>query len=209
MDIYSIIYKAAFAIPAFLVALSFHEFAHAGAAYLLGDNTAKRMGRLSLNPLVHIDPVGLLCLIIFRIGWARPVMFNYHNFRRPKIYSLLTAYAGPVSNFLLAIFAMVFAKFFPFSLLPHVIAHYFAMFIIAVAQINVMLGVFNLLPIPPLDGSHILTVTFLYKYPQILRWMYQYSLLALFAIFIFIPQSQEYLWRMIEAVYTLFYNLVF
>ena len=97
-------------IPAFLIVLSVHECAHAFTALLLGDDTAKKMGRLTLNPLAHIDPMGLLFLIIFRIGWAKPVRFDQRNFKHPRLYSVLTAFAGPVSNFVLAFFnPMLFA----------------------------------------------------------------------------------------------------
>src|SRR5579862_6695784 len=90
-------------LPAFLLSLSFHEFSHALAATLFGDNTPKKQGRLTLNPLAHVDPLGLLCLLLFRIGWAKPVIFDQHNFKYPKLYSVLTALAGPCSNFVLAI----------------------------------------------------------------------------------------------------------
>jgi len=110
------------AILAFSVVLSVHEASHAAAAYFLGDETAKRMGRLSLNPLVHIDPVGLLALLLFRIGWAKPVMFNHRNFKHPRLYSLLTAYAGPFSNFILTLVVFVCLKVFPFGYVSPVVA---------------------------------------------------------------------------------------
>src|SRR5665647_1598177 len=90
----------------FLYGLTFHEFAHALSAFWLGDDTAKNEGRLTLNPLVHIDPIGLISLIIFGIGWAKPVVMNPLHFRYPKFYSVLTALAGPISNFILALFSI-------------------------------------------------------------------------------------------------------
>lgn len=144
-------------IVAFIIALTFHEFCHALTAYMLGDPTAQRMGRLTLNPLSHIDPLGLLFLIIIRFGWARPVPFNPNNFTHPRLFSVLVGLAGPFSNLLLALICI-------FSL--HHMPAYFSYqttlliteFLNISVWINVMLGVFNLIPLPPLDGSHLLRV---------------------------------------------------
>ena len=195
-------------LPAFLLVLSVHEAAHALVAYLLGDSTAKKMGRLTLNPLKHIDPVGLLCLFVFRIGWAKPVMFNYNNFKRPKIYSVLTAYAGPVSNFILAIVVMLFVKFFPYYLFSYGVAVTIRDLGMATAEISVMLGVFNLLPIPPLDGSHILMVFMIDRFPKLLFWMYRYSLFIL-VIFLMMPLTRNGLHYMIETVFSFLRGLIF
>ena len=94
--------QAAIMLPAFLIALTFHEFCHALMATYLGDPTARRAGRLTLNPVAHVDPFGLLFLVLFRIGWAKPVPFDQRNFKYPKLYSILTALAGPASNLFLA-----------------------------------------------------------------------------------------------------------
>lgn len=194
---------------AFFAVLSVHEAAHAGMAYLLGDDTAKRLGRLTLNPFSHIDPLGLLCLLVFRIGWAKPVIFDHRNFRRPKLYSVLTAYAGPTSNFLLTILVLVVLKFLPIGLLPVGVSATLVRILVTTAQVSVMLGVFNLLPIPPLDGSHLLMVLFLDRFPNALIWLYRYSLFILVAFFVVIPQTRQMLWYLINAVYTLLYRLVF
>ncbi len=162
-------------ILAFIIALTFHEFCHAFTAYLLGDSTAKRMGRLTLNPLAHIDPLGLLFLILIRFGWAKPVPFNANNFSYPRFYSVLVGLAGPFSNILLAIVSMICLHHVPTFLSVHAAVIY-KTFLQAVVWINVMLGVFNLLPIPPLDGSHILRVllpeTFLPYYHQFERYSF-------------------------------------
>ena len=89
-------------LPAVIIAITVHEFAHAFVAYKLGDNSAKAMGRLSLNPIKHIDPVGFLCLLLFRFGWASPVPVNSRNFKNPKLGLFLTTIAGPLSNLILA-----------------------------------------------------------------------------------------------------------
>jgi len=191
-----------FRLIAFIVALSIHEASHAAMAFLLGDNTAKRLGRLSLNPLVHIDPVGLLCLIVFRIGWAKPVMFDHRNFRYPRLYSVLTAYAGPASNFILALLVFLLIKILPMTLMLKKL-------FFTISQVSVMLGVFNLLPIPPLDGSHILMVTLIDRFPRALAWLYRYSLLILIGLFVLVPDFLHFLWFLIEAVYNFLYGLVF
>ena len=158
--------------PSFLIALSFHEFAHALVAYLLGDDTAKKQGRLTLNPLAHLDPMGTLFLLIFRIGWAKPVPFNMHNFKRPKLYSILTAFAGPVANFILAYVLFWCMKLFPiFNFTPNIFKSLNQLFGTA-AHINVMLGVFNLLPIPPLDGSHLIHAFLYDKFPNLVVWLF-------------------------------------
>ncbi len=136
---------------AVLLAISVHEMAHGFAAYKLGDNTAKYDGRLSLNPIRHIDPFGALCMLFFGFGWARPVRVNANYFKNPKRDMALTALAGPVSNFLMAFLGM-FALLYLCPLFKNVyIYQFFFMFVI----LNIGLGVFNLIPIPPLDGSKI------------------------------------------------------
>lgn len=194
---------------AFCLVLSVHESAHALMAYLLGDDTPKRAGRLSLNPLVHIDPLGLLSLLVFRIGWAKPVVFDHRNFKRPKLYSVLTAYAGPASNFILAFLALVLLRFLSMVHLPVGVAITLSQLLTIIAQISVMLGVFNLLPIPPLDGSHILMVLLINRFPRLLIWLYRYSMFILIGLFFFSPKFLQFLLFLIDTVYKFLYNLVF
>ncbi|MBE7035240.1 MAG: site-2 protease family protein [Ruminococcaceae bacterium] len=143
---------------AVLLAISVHEMAHGYGAYLLGDKTAKAMGRLSLNPLRHLDPIGALCLLLFGFGWAKPVVVAPVYFKKPKRDMALTALAGPLSNFVMAyitlwiykgLFATGFLAFGGFW------AGLINQFLITFVVINIGLGVFNLLPIPPLDGSKV------------------------------------------------------
>ena len=134
-----------------LFALSVHELSHGLAAYKLGDNTAKYDGRLSLNPLRHLDPYGALCMLFFGFGWAKPVMVNPNYFKNYKRDMAFTALAGPVSNFILAYIGMLIY----IHLCPIIDNMYLTMFIFMFIQLNVGLGVFNFIPIPPLDGSKI------------------------------------------------------
>lgn len=143
-------------IPALLIAVTFHEFAHARMAYHFGDNTARLMGRMTLNPLKHLDPIGTLMILLAGFGWAKPVPINPYNFRDYRAGLLWVSFAGPLANFCLA-FVSMFIYFtlakYALGLIP------IALFqvIETVAAINILLGVFNLIPIPPLDGSKILT----------------------------------------------------
>ncbi len=139
-----------------LLAIGVHETAHGFMAYKLGDPTAKHDGRLSLNPLKHIDPIGALCMFVFGFGWAKPVMINPYYFKNQKKDTALTALAGPVSNIILAYFAMLIL----IHLSPIVNNIYFHLFFQLFFSINTGLAIFNLIPIPPLDGSKIFLTMF-------------------------------------------------
>lgn len=132
-----------------LIAITLHELAHGYTAYKLGDNTAKERGRLTLNPIKHIDPIGLLALIIIHIGWAKPVPINTMNFKSRKSGTILVSIAGPLTNLLLAIlFAVLLKVTIGLNL-------YLSFFLQYGVILNIGLAVFNLLPLPPLDGSKI------------------------------------------------------
>ena len=141
-----------------LVAIPFHEAGHALAAWLLGDDTAKRQGRLSLNPFAHFDLLGTLCMIFAGVGWAKPVSTDPRNFKNPKVGMALTALAGPAANMILAYLAMVLWKVMYYWAPVSQGTIYIASFLKYMALMNVSLAVFNFIPVPPLDGSRILLV---------------------------------------------------
>ena len=134
-------------LPGLIIGLTFHEAAHAITAKWLGDRTSERMGRISLNPLRHLSPLGTLALFIIYFGWGKPVIVNLYNFKRPKLYYLLSSLAGPAANLILCGVSLGLLY-----LHPHVLIQWICM---SVFLINAILACVNLLPIPPLDGSKI------------------------------------------------------
>ena len=142
-------------IPA-LICITLHELSHGFVAYKLGDDTAKRMGRLTLNPIKHIDPIGLLMMVLFKFGWAKPVPVDMRKFKNPKRGMALTALAGPVSNLLIAVVALaLYGALYPF-LDGGAIGGYVLQMVYLTAYISIALAVLNIIPIPPLDGSKVL-----------------------------------------------------
>lgn len=183
-----------FAIPSILIASSVHEFAHAWAAYKLGDPTAKMNGRLTLNPLAHIDPVGALMMVIARFGWSKPVPINEYNFKHPVTGTAITSFAGPASNFLLACLAALVLRVIPHpadltstSLETEYVLTLFITFI----MVNLSLAIFNLLPVPPLDGHKIVRAFLPKKVRYYWESIEKYGMWILIALFL--PISPLYL----------------
>ncbi|HDR16056.1 MAG TPA: site-2 protease family protein [Desulfobacteraceae bacterium] len=137
-------------IPVLLFSITLHEYAHGRSALFFGDPTAKMKGRLTLNPLPHIDPFGALCLFLFNFGWAKPVPVDPRYFRNPRRDIVFMSLAGPAANLMLAALAGLTLRFFMFPSEIYQLTLFYLLFM------NVGLGLFNLLPLPPLDGSHIL-----------------------------------------------------
>ena len=169
-------------LPGLILAITIHEYSHAKMADKLGDPTPEAQGRVTLNPLAHIDPIGMICLLVAGFGWGKPVQIDPSRMRSPAKDSMLVALAGPVSNFILA-----FISFLAYGILYFVLPHELTLSLILLtmiyvcAQINLSLGVFNLLPFPPLDGSKIL-VYFLKGKAKTFIWnleRYSYIILAI------------------------------
>ena len=151
---------------AVLIILTIHEYSHGYMAYRLGDNTAKSYGRLTLNPIKHLDPIGALCMVFFHFGWAKPVPINPRNFKNPKRDFALVALTGPLSNLIFAfisslLYLLIYALFkdvkftseFTYSIVSNTLSFVYIFHIV-----NIGIALFNLIPVPPLDGSRILNV---------------------------------------------------
>lgn len=166
-------------VPSVLIALTIHELSHGLVAYWMGDPTAKYMGRLTLNPLKHVDIIGALCMLFFRFGWAKPVPVNPNYFKKPRLGMALTALAGPVSNLLLgfigAFFFVLSYKIMGTATVEgfwyHALDAWFT-FNYYFVWLNISLALFNLIPIPPLDGSKVL-LSFLPE--SVSQWVYKYQ----------------------------------
>lgn len=198
---------AAVQLLAVLFCLTVHETCHGLAALALGDPTAKRQHRLSLNPLRHIDWFGLLMMLVAGFGWAKPVPVNPNYFKKPRQGMALTALAGPASNLLLALLLLIPAR------LIYTYAHYSVFnqtaldFLTSTAVLSIGLGLFNLIPIPPLDGSKVLAVLL----PErAYRWLMHYERFGIFALWLLVALGVggRYMSLAISWVYTLFCRIV-
>ena len=165
---------------ALIVAITIHEFSHALAADKLGDPTPRSLGRLSLNPLKHLDPIGTIALIFLGFGWGKPVPIDPYNLQHPKRDEAIISLAGPVSNLLLALIISLIVRFLPLNNIS-------ILFLSILVQMNVVLAIFNLLPLPPLDGSKI----FLALLPQdkSLQWQEAFEKygFVLIIVLLFLP----------------------
>jgi len=195
---------------ALLIVITIHEFSHALVANFFGDPTARLAGRLSLNPLRHLDPVGVIMMLIIHIGWGRPVPVNPRYFKNPKRENALTALAGPISNLLMAIILAVPLKYFG-SKMPLEIATFLA----TLLDVNILLFAFNMLPFPPLDGSKIIGMIIPKRYEH---WYHDYlnKGVAYFVIFLLFDQfilarlfEYSILSQFIGFIYTFVKSLVF
>jgi Zn-dependent protease len=197
-------------ILAILIALTIHEAAHAVCAYKLGDPTAKNEGRVSLNPLRHLDLFGTILFLIIGIGWGKPVPVNPNYFENPKRDQALVALAGPASNFFLAVLLAIPLKFYNFGFSPEI--NYLLLIIF---EINILLCAFNLIPIPPLDGSKILALlipkTKYYQYEQFLNANLSYIVLILLADIFFARNILGFsvTWTILETMTTILKTVIF
>lgn len=175
-------------LPALLICLSIHEFSHAFVAYRLGDRSQKALGRLSLNPLVHIDIWGFVCIALLGFGWGKPVIINDSNFKNRARDNMLVALAGPISNLLMAIlFTIIFKICMMFGIVDFAIStttgSILTNMLVLAIQFNVVFCVFNMLPIPPFDGSKVLFYFLPQKYKGI---MYTLENCSFYIILVFL-----------------------
>lgn len=174
-----LIHRVLLQLPALLIAVTVHELAHALVADQLGDPTSRRLGRLTLNPLPHIDPLGAVCLVLAGFGWAKPVPVDARNFRHPVRDMAWVALAGPLANFLAAFAALVlFLELRPVGILPEPILQALR----SVFTLNLALGIFNLIPLPPLDGGHFLPYLLPRAAAGVLQALERYGMLILLVL---------------------------
>ncbi|HHT45985.1 MAG TPA: site-2 protease family protein [Firmicutes bacterium] len=175
-------------IPALLIAITFHEYAHARMAYFWGDPTAKLQGRLSLNPIAHLDPIGLLMLVIVRFGWARPVPINPFNFRDRRKGLFWVSFAGPGMNLILgflATFFYVIFKITTYKIYGSSLYGIVGSILYNLVIYNVFLAIFNMIPLPPLDGSKILSTMLRGRNLQVYQQIEPYGPFLLILLLVF------------------------
>lgn len=172
-----------YSLPGVIIGLTVHEFSHAFVADKLGDGTARAQGRLTLNPFYHIDPIGMVFILLAGFGWAKPVQFDMRNLKSPKRDRILIALAGPLSNLILGVVFLFVIKltFDTLDFLPETLYIILFRMLFSISVINLGLFIFNMLPIPPLDGSHVF-LSGLNLSSTVERKITQYGTLALFAI---------------------------
>jgi Zn-dependent protease len=172
-------------LPGIILGLTVHEYCHALVAHMCGDSTSKDQGRVTLNPLKHIDPLGFIMLIFVGFGWAKPVQFNEQNLKNPKTDVIKIALAGPLSNAVIAMVLSIVFSLLSAATLSHTLPFWQVLsevFIYAI-YINWGLFIFNLIPLPPLDGSHLLLSQFK-RYPVLYNALYKYGSFLLFGLII-------------------------
>ena len=172
-------------IPGILIAMVVHEYSHARVAVAMGDMTPRLMGRLTLNPKAHIDPIGLLMLFIVHFGWAKPVMVNPRNFRDMRKGEILVALAGPASNLVVAFLTIVFMLLYARLGLPTKDGFFTVMDYLVIININFAL--FNILPLPPLDGSRVLMTVLPGRWAYEIMRLERYTFIILIALFVIGP----------------------
>ena len=188
-------------LPGLIIAMVIHEYAHARVAVALGDFTPRLMGRLTLNPVSHIDPVGMLCLFLVHFGWAKPVVINPRNFRNPRRDDILVSLAGPGANVLMAFVALV--ALLVYDRLGGNMTTGIHLVFRLIIEYNIGFAIFNLIPLPPLDGSHVLMQILPRDLAYRLAGLERYSLLIL-VVLLMTPVLSMILIPCRELVWTVF-----
>lgn len=191
-----------------LLCLTVHETCHGLAAYVMGDPTAKRMHRLSFNPLHHIDWIGLASMLICGFGWAKPVPVDMRYFKNPKAGMALTALAGPASNFLLALMMLLFASMLYRMALSGAFVVWLFYFLLTTAMLSIGLGIFNLVPIPPLDGSKVLFALLPERVYRTLMRYERYGM-AILLLLVWLDVGSSFLSNGIATIYQWMVGLFF
>jgi Zn-dependent protease len=207
------VYNMLIALPAILIALTFHEYAHGQVADWLGDDTPYYQGRLTINPLPHIDWIGFFALMFFHFGWAKPVQVNPNNFKNVSVKTgmMLVSMAGPLMNMMLALAAMIALRMLGSN--PELGTYSGSLsaliqMLMPLVEINIILAVFNLIPVPPLDGSKILAGLLPDKGTRFIYSLEQYGPLLLLLL-IFTNLAGKIIWPMYNVLYALIYRIVF
>ncbi len=214
-DLKTVITMLLLTLPIVLLALCLHETAHGYVAYKLGDPTARSLGRLTLNPLKHLDPIGFVCMLAFGFGWAKPVPINTRYFKNPKRDMAICGLAGPVSNILLSVVFAALLRVFYESVMRLPLASEQSMYVASLVytflslgiRLNISLAIFNLLPIPPLDGSRLLTAILPWRIASKLIQYEQFIAIALMAalwIGILDPVLNFFTSGLLNVIYLLF-----
>lgn len=179
-------------LPGIIIAMVIHEYAHARVAVALGDYTPRMMGRLTLSPMAHLDPIGLLMLLVAHFGWAKPVQINPNNFENPRRDDILVSAAGPAANLITAFITLLVIVFLMKLNFPMSDGMHYVLQLIMIININ--FAIFNMLPIPPLDGSHILKQLLPYELARQFEEFERYSMIFLIIIlmtpilsYVFVP----------------------
>jgi Zn-dependent protease len=189
---------------AVVVGITFHEFSHAAVATLQGDQTARSQGRLTLNPVAHLDPLGSIALVLAGFGWGRPVPFTPTRLRSRRFGAALVGLAGPAANFVLALAAVIGLRIVYPTAVSAFDVDFSVILLDMLVTLNVILGVFNLLPIPPLDGSRLLSLALPPSRQNVVYFLDQYGIFLLLGILILAPNLLTPIFRAItEALYGL------
>ena len=194
-------------LPGLVIALVIHEYAHAKAADVMGDFTPRMTGRLTLNPMAHIDPIGLIMLLVVRFGWAKPVMINARNFRNWRQGELLVAVAGPVANLLVAFISLLaMAVLFKLGMFSEGVRLVLSMMVL----FNINFAIFNMLPLPPLDGSKVLMVLLPGRLAYKLMSLERYSFIILIFLMMtpFLTMILIPLQRLVLSVFNLIVGVI-
>lgn len=195
-------------IPVLLFALVFHEYSHAWVAHKLGDDTAAYQGRLTLNPLAHLDPIGSLMILFVGFGWAKPVPVNPAFLRNPRTDMMKIAFAGPASNLILAFIGGLLFRFLSSGMLEFS-SPTIRMMLLMFTQINIALAVFNMIPIPPLDGSQIFNGILVRKNPDLVWKLQVYGPRVLLAVILLGYLTNISILWMIMSPFVNFFMFVF